>query len=339
MAPSEETVKTRILIMSDTRNFDLSDADHCRAFSRPVPRVDLLLHCGDLTNTGSLEEYKLALNMLASIPASLKLVIAGKRDVSLDSDWWQAYAQDHRFNRDEPRRARELMTGGLAQAAGVNYLEEGTHSFNLPNGAKFTIYTSSYQPIDPQWAFHLPRHQDRFNTRSQSLTGVTPVGHNPIPNFPSIDIVMTHTAPLGVWDHTDKGGNVGCANLLRAMQRARPLLHCYGHIHEARGALLASWKPRHRRAGGEGAADLREPVFERRRQLPDTYPTPVDCAVDFGHETLMVNASVMDANKMLRNRPYIFELDLPTKTNWKARNAAATKSSGLLCCKKPATLP
>jgi Icc-related predicted phosphoesterase len=54
----------------------------------------------------------------------------------------------------------------------------------------------------------------------------------PIPNDQDIDIVMTH-GPL--YDHLDKTHdrlNVGCPQLLQAIERVRPRLHCFGHIHE-----------------------------------------------------------------------------------------------------------
>jgi predicted phosphodiesterase len=66
------TVKTRVLIISDTHNAPLSsreDANPTAPFKSPLPSADLLIHCGDLTMTGQLHEYHRTLDMLAEIDA------------------------------------------------------------------------------------------------------------------------------------------------------------------------------------------------------------------------------------------------------------------------------
>ena len=73
LATMASTVRTRVLIISDTHNAPLStkdDAPHPIApFKSPLPSADLLIHCGDLTMTGKLEEYHKTLDMLAEIDA------------------------------------------------------------------------------------------------------------------------------------------------------------------------------------------------------------------------------------------------------------------------------
>jgi 3',5'-cyclic AMP phosphodiesterase CpdA len=59
------------------------------SFRPPFPKADVLLHSGDLTNVGTVEENRVALNLLASIPAELKLVIAGNHDLTLDKEYWK----------------------------------------------------------------------------------------------------------------------------------------------------------------------------------------------------------------------------------------------------------
>lgn len=138
------TVKTRILIISDTHSASLAPStDQNVAFRRPLPKADVLLHCGDLTTLGYLDEYEQTLDMLAAIDADLKLVIAGNHDISLDERY---YARKGRFwhRRQEydpayPTRAKELWQGERARTAGVTYLEEGTYSFVLNNGAKLRV--------------------------------------------------------------------------------------------------------------------------------------------------------------------------------------------------------
>ena len=66
------TVKTRVLVISDTHNAPLSsgnNADPIAPFKSPLPSADLLIHCGDLTMTGELDEYHKTLDMLLEIDA------------------------------------------------------------------------------------------------------------------------------------------------------------------------------------------------------------------------------------------------------------------------------
>jgi hypothetical protein len=69
---SSSTIKTRILVISDTHNAPLSAKEHGHPtvpFESPLPSADLLIHCGDLTMTGELHEYHKTLDMLAEIDA------------------------------------------------------------------------------------------------------------------------------------------------------------------------------------------------------------------------------------------------------------------------------
>ena len=137
-------VSTRFLILSDTHNFELRDSDGVeRATEWPLdgnfPRVDVLLHCGDLTHCGGLASYKKALELLGSFEAELKLVIAGNHDLELDPAFWKTHL-DEGDDEEDHDRAMELMTEDLADEAGIVFLEEGTYDFELSNGARFTVY-------------------------------------------------------------------------------------------------------------------------------------------------------------------------------------------------------
>jgi predicted phosphodiesterase len=137
-------IKTRFLIISDTHSASPSQnvANNATAFRPPLPKADVLLHCGDLTMVGLLREYEKTLDMLESIDAGLKLVIAGNHDITLDAEYYDQHGQRmHRseYEKDLPAKARELWTGERAKQAGVTYLEEGTHTFQLDNGASLRV--------------------------------------------------------------------------------------------------------------------------------------------------------------------------------------------------------
>ncbi len=55
-------------------------------------------------------------------------------------------------------------------------------------------------------------------------------------NMPNrLDILLTHTPPLGRLDRTSFGISVGCAALRRRVDEVRPRYHLFGHVHEAFG--------------------------------------------------------------------------------------------------------
>ncbi len=49
-----------------------------------------------------------------------------------------------------------------------------------------------------------------------------------------VDILMTHIPPYGILDE-EEDGHVGCPYLFDAVQRTKPILHCFGHVHFQRG--------------------------------------------------------------------------------------------------------
>ena len=140
-----DRVKTRFLIISDTHSRSPSDniAHNEAAFRPPLPKADVLLHCGDLTMIGHLDEYEKTLDMLESIDAGLKLVIAGNHDITLDEEYYARKGEymhrGDRYDKDLPARARDMWKGERARRAGVTYLEEGTHTFQLQNGANLRV--------------------------------------------------------------------------------------------------------------------------------------------------------------------------------------------------------
>ncbi len=52
-----------------------------------------------------------------------------------------------------------------------------------------------------------------------------------------VDILLTHGPPARILDMTSGGKAVGCEDLAVAIQRTRPCLHVFGHIHEAHGKV------------------------------------------------------------------------------------------------------
>jgi hypothetical protein len=155
-----KTVKTRIFCISDTHSKpDGDDMSETGSFRIPFPESDILIHSGDLTQTGTPDEYRAGIRLLAQIPAELKLVIAGNHDLSLDKEYYTAQdpisgdyhstatrIDERGFHPQNAEIAEQIWTGQEAKSAGVTYLTEGIHTFRLKNGAQFTVYASPWQP-------------------------------------------------------------------------------------------------------------------------------------------------------------------------------------------------
>lgn len=112
---------------------------------------------------------------------------------------------------------------------------------------------------------------------------------------------MTHGPPHGILDF-GHGQNLGCESLLEAVARARPRMHCFGHIHEGYGTMVMSWDE-----GGseEGfGATIARAGIEKDGAAQRVKLVP-------GHDTLMVNAAIMDDRNQPSNAPWIVDLPLP----------------------------
>ena len=107
----------------------LSDT-HGKHDTLVVPAGDILVHAGDLTDAGSLEELEDINAFFARLPHRHKLVIAGNHDFC--------------FER-EPEEARATLTA-------ATYLEDEAVTVE---GIRF--YGSPWQPWFFDWAFNLPR--------------------------------------------------------------------------------------------------------------------------------------------------------------------------------------
>lgn len=52
-----------------------------------------------------------------------------------------------------------------------------------------------------------------------------------------VDVLITHGPPAGILDRTSRGKRVGDRMLADAVLKAKPRVHCFGHIHESYGTL------------------------------------------------------------------------------------------------------
>lgn len=131
---------------------------------------------------------------------------------------------------------------------------------------------------------------------------------------------------MGILDDVDVDAghakHVGCEHLLLAARRCKPKLHCFGHIHEGWGAKKVTWK-----AGDnyhiswteyvEGSEEIKvdhERMKADRAAFVDISHVG-DKPLQWGRETLMVNASIMTLKYKPDQGPWIVDMDLEKATN------------------------
>ncbi len=84
-----------------------------------------------------------------------------------------------------------------------------------------SFWGSPWQPSFHDWAFNLDRGV-ALREKWDRIPEAT-------------DVLVTHGPPQGVLDSTFQGVAAGCEELRSALDRVRPRVHIFGHIHEAVG--------------------------------------------------------------------------------------------------------
>jgi hypothetical protein len=216
-----------------------------------------------------------------------------------------------------------------AKGAGIVLLDEGNHHFNLENGASLTVYASPWTPSLARggdgWGFQY--HPDQ--------------GHNFTIDDAGVDIVITHGPPKGIMDYTDSRQRAGCSKLFEAIARVRPRLHCFGHIHEAWGAKLVTWRdkltetPSHlvdidnsrsvviAKLSGlkPSKLDTSETIQTKLTKMEE-YRTQNRCyttshctgdanPLQWGKQTLFVNAAIQGSEDFPVQMPWLIDIELP----------------------------
>ncbi|KAI1342199.1 Metallo-dependent phosphatase [Xylariaceae sp. FL0016] len=218
------TRRTRIVCISDTHNCTVK-----------LPAGDVLVHCGDLTNKGSLSELTKQVRWLEKATAAYEaaIIVAGNHDLTLDAPWFEQYGAYHHNNT--PQDPAECISL-LRQSETLTYLCHEGRTFRLtsPHGPQttFSVFGSPYSPATAahgNWAFQYPRHPD---VAADAIWDAIPL---------ETDILITHAPPYTHVDETRSRSASGCEALRRALWRTRPRLALCGHVHEARGAGRVCW--------------------------------------------------------------------------------------------------
>ncbi|KAI0452295.1 Metallo-dependent phosphatase-like protein [Xylaria acuta] len=216
------TRRTRFVCVSDTHNCTVK-----------LPKGDVLIHCGDLTNQGSFSELSKQVKWLEQADFECKIVVAGNHDLTLDTDFYDAYGSYRHNNVPQvPEDCQALLT----KSKTLTYLLHENRNFRLTSlsgpRTTFSVFGSPYSPAwGGSWAFQYPR-ADEDDMAAKSLWEEIPL---------DTDILITHGPAHTHCDESRMREAAGCEILRQEFWRVRPRLALCGHIHEARGAERVRW--------------------------------------------------------------------------------------------------
>ena len=177
VAPRLHVNPVKVVCISDTHN------------AKPeIPDGDLLLHAGDLTQSGRLQEVSEVLDWLRTLPHPHKVIIGGNHDFALQSG---------KDNLD---------------FHGITYLQESTTRIKFENGRILNIYGSPWSRKNGNWAFEYSPHQDLWTNNSPR----------------EADIFITHMPPKYHLDIDGYGEERLLKELWRVRPRLHVFGHVHG---------------------------------------------------------------------------------------------------------------
>ena len=155
-----------------------------------VPQGDLLIHAGDLSQTGSLEEIQTTVDWLKTLSHPHKVIIAGNHDITFETE-----------------------DKGRLDLGNMTYLQDSSTGVRFANGRALNIYGSPWTPTPGTWAFQHDRDEDVWTGRVPENTDIL-VTHRPprfhldVADFGDVNLLkeLWRTRPiLHVFGHVHEG--------------------------------------------------------------------------------------------------------------------------------------
>lgn len=175
---------------------------HNRLEFMELPPGDILVHGGDWTGRGKPIEIQSFASALKQHSDKYKhiVLVAGNHDFQAERD---------------PEEVRKYFREASDK---IHWLEN--QSVELM-GLKF--WGSAWQPWFHAWAFN--KHEEELRTHWATIPEDT-------------DVLLTHSPPRKILDTCANGYHAGCRHLRdNILERVKPKLHVFGHIHEAHGVM------------------------------------------------------------------------------------------------------
>jgi Icc-related predicted phosphoesterase len=167
-----------------------------------MPDADVIIHAGDITTIGKEREVRNFLKWYASLDQyQYKIFISGNHDWLFERNGILARSLVREYNN-------------------ITYLEDtgieilGINFYGTPVSKPFC-----------DWAFN--RHPDKLIEHWKAIPDNT-------------DVLITHTPPKTILDYVNwQNDSEGSPTLrIEVLERIKPKIHCFGHIHEGYGRLV-----------------------------------------------------------------------------------------------------
>lgn len=182
----------KFVIISDT---------HGQHNNLSLPKGDVLIHAGDISQRGEENEIIDFLNWFSNCDFKYKIFIAGNHDFF--------------FEETLEKDIQKIIPENI-----IYLCDSGVEVENIK------IWGSPITPWFFDWAFN--RHRgNQIEYHWQLIPSDT-------------DILITHGPVFGKLDKTSRGENVGCEDLLHIIESIKPKVHICGHIHEGYGQTTSS---------------------------------------------------------------------------------------------------
>ncbi|MBC5833810.1 metallophosphoesterase [Flavobacterium sp. F372] len=182
----------KFVIISDT---------HGQHKNLTLPKGDVIIHAGDISQRGKESEIIDFLNWFKDLDFKYKIFIAGNHDFF--------------FEKTSENDIQKIIPENI-----IYLCDSGIEVENIK------IWGSPITPWFYDWAFNRPR-----GAQISHHWQLIPI---------DTDILITHGPAFGKLDKTTRGENVGCEDLLHIIESIQPKVHICGHIHEGYGQTTSS---------------------------------------------------------------------------------------------------
>lgn len=177
---------------------------HTQHEALELPEGDMIVHAGDATYRGTLQEVEQFAYWFGKTPYLQKIFIAGNHDFLF---------------QDQPHLAKTIM-----QENGIIYLQDEAVTLHNPEIEKpITLYGTPHTPFFFDWAFN------EYEEKLKDIYGMIPE---------NLDILLTHGPAYGILDEVCQDFKqkwLGSVALRNRIYEAKPRFHVFGHIHEGYG--------------------------------------------------------------------------------------------------------
>ena len=219
-----------------------------------LPKADILIHSGDVSQVGSDAEVRDFNDWLGSLKGNFKEIFV----ISGNHDYWDTNER--------------LRRGALAEAAAQSpeYFQRKITNARVLNHE--LVEVMGLRIWGAGWS---PNRGDSFSGN----------GYEDVPA--DVDVLVTHDAPRGIFDSVGGGHWGSSQQLLQAIYRSKAKVHLFGHIHEQRG----HWE---KSGGHFEGGVLYRPDPSKAQVFQPNGPPPSDYPVQLESNNALANNPAVD---------------------------------------------